>query len=877
MEPERWRQIDQLLEAALERKPEERAAFLAAACAGDESLLLEVESLLRSDEAAESFIEEPVITLAANVLAEQHLQLLAGQRVGHYQILSRLGAGGMGEVYLAEDLKLARKVAIKFLPPALIADEQARERLLRDARAAAALYHPNICTIYEVGDEAGRSFIVMQYIEGETLATRIARKRLEMSEALTIAIQVAEALQVAHLRGIIHRDIKPQNLMLTTRGQVKVLDFGLAKVVHEQVVVSDEAETISQMSGPGAIVGTVPYMSPEQVRGEHLDVRSDIFSFGTTLYEMLSGRRPFEANSTAEIISAILTREAAPLEQDRTPKDLERIIRRCLEKDLERRYQTVREVVIDLENARVEAESERAVGLSESEMVKKTFASARMRRTGWRHRLVSRTSLGFAILITIIAAALWWRNQPASQPEIRSIAVLPLENISGKPEEEYFADGMHLALIGELSRISALRVISRQSVMRYKGSRKSIQEIARELKVDVVVEGSVRREGNRVQIQAHLIRALPDETSLGTLTYERNTREVFAMHSDVARGIIREIKVKLTPEEETRLATTRPVNHEVYDAYLNGMFHWRRLTREDLDTALGYFELARKIDPNYALAHVGISLVWTGRGQQGFVPAKEAAPLIKTSAAKALELDSELPEVHYRIATLRAWTDWDWEGAETAFRRTLELNPNYAEAHAYFSHLLHYLGRPEEAMVQINQALELDPFNSLLQALYAMDLMYARRYDEAIAVLRNTVRTAPTHPFALSTLRSADHHTRMYEDALEIWKTSYATAGDHEAVDALTQGYAKDGYSGALSRVAEMLITRSRTSHVTPWQIGTLYTRAGKTDEAMAWLENAYEARDQNLPYISVDPIFDDLRDHPRFKELLRRMNLPQN
>src|SRR5262247_2233447 len=302
MEPERWRQIDQLLEAALERQPDERAAFLAIACAGDESLLREVESLLRSDEAAESFIEEPVITMAANVLAEQHLQLLAGQRIGHYQILSRLGAGGMGEVYLAEDLKLARKVAIKFLPPALIADEQARKRLLREARAAAALDHPNICTIYEVGDEAGRSFIVMQYIEGETLATRIARKRLEMSEALTIAIQVAEALQEAHQQGIIHRDIKPQNLMLTARGQVKMLDFGLAKVARERVKAPEEIDTPSLMSTPGAIVGTAPYMSPEQARGESLDARSDIFSFGTTLYEMVSWLRPFEAKSAGEII-----------------------------------------------------------------------------------------------------------------------------------------------------------------------------------------------------------------------------------------------------------------------------------------------------------------------------------------------------------------------------------------------------------------------------------------------------------------------------------------------------------------------------------------------------------------------------------------------
>src|SRR5262245_17566315 len=354
MKPERWRQIDQLLEAALERQPGERAAFLAVACAGDESLRLEVESLLRSDEAAESFIEEHVVALATGVMAEQQVRAMTGQRISHYKIVSQLGAGGIGEVYLAEDLKLARKITIKFLPPELMSNEETRKRLLREARAAAALDHPNICTIHEVGDEAGRSFIVMQYIEGETLAKRIKRERLNLSEALDIAIQVVEALQEAHRRGIIHRDIKPQNLMLTARGQVKVLDFGLAKVVRERVLASEEADTSSLMSTPGAIVGTVLHMSPEQARGERLDVRSDIFSFGTTLYEMLSGRRPFEAKSTAEIIAAILTREAAPLEQASAPEELRRIVQRCLEKDPDRRYQTMQEVVVDLENARRE-------------------------------------------------------------------------------------------------------------------------------------------------------------------------------------------------------------------------------------------------------------------------------------------------------------------------------------------------------------------------------------------------------------------------------------------------------------------------------------------------------------------------------------------
>jgi len=419
MNPERWRQIDQLLEAALDRKPEERAAFLAVACADDESLRLEVESLLRSDEAAESFIEEPVVALAADVIAERQVQALAGRRISHYKILSRLGSGGMGEVYLAEDLKLARKVAIKLLPPPMTADEQARKRLLREARAAAALDHPNICTIHEVGDEAGRSFIVMQYIEGETLAARIKRGRLELSEALAIAIQMAEALQEAHQHGIIHRDIKPQNLMLTARGQVKVLDFGLAKVARERVEGPEEADTSSLMSTPGAIVGTAPYMSPEQVRGERLDVRSDIFSFGTTLYEMVSGRRPFEGDTTSDVIAAILRSEPPTAGQFRPdlPPAMERIISQMLTKDRSARYQSAADLRADLQ--RLQRKMDVATDLTSA-----SETTARRRTTGeaLRHllpplrRFLRRIAVPGGLLVIVSGAGLAWWNAYRTPP-----------------------------------------------------------------------------------------------------------------------------------------------------------------------------------------------------------------------------------------------------------------------------------------------------------------------------------------------------------------------------------------------------------------------------------------------------------------------------
>src|SRR5262245_28699107 len=635
MKPERWRQIDQLLEEALERQPEERDAFLAVACEGDESLRLEVESLLRSDKSAESFIEEPVVALAADVIVERQVQAMTGQRIGHYKILSRLGAGGMGEVYLAEDLKLARKVAIKFLPPAMTADEAARKRLRREAKSAAALDHPNICTIHEVGDEAGRSFIVMQYIEGETLSARIARARLELCEALDIAIQVAEALQEAHQQGIIHRDIKPQNLMLTPRGQVKVLDFGLAKVVRDRVVAPGEAYTSSLMSTPGTILGTVQYMSPEQVRGETMDVRSDIFSFGTTLYEMVGGRRPFDAKSAAEIISAILTREAAPLEQ--APQELGRIVQRCLAKDREQRYQTMGEVVFDLEKARREMENEQTVTSSDAEKVKKLSAPAGADRAGWRSRLASRTALGIAILTALTSAALWRLNLTAREPEIKSLVVLPLDNLSGNPEEEYFADGITDALTTKLSQISALKVISYKTAMRFKGLKKPLKEIARELRVDAVLEGSVALEADRARVTAKLVDAATEQ-NLWADSFESEMTSILALQDRMARTIAEKVKVTLSNEENSRLSRDRKVSPETYAAYLRGMSWLNRGTRENIQKGLAYFLEAVDKDPGDPHANAGLAMCFITIAH-GPDPPEDALSLARAAAERAVRLD----------------------------------------------------------------------------------------------------------------------------------------------------------------------------------------------------------------------------------------------
>ncbi len=770
---------------------------------------------------------------------------------GRYEIIEELGRGGMGVVYKAQDTKLKRAVALKFLPAELTHISEVKDRFMREAQAAAALDHPHICTVYEFDEAEEKTFISMAYIEGQSLKKKIESGPFEISEALRIAIQAAEGLEEAHKKGVVHRDIKSANIMVTEKDQAMIMDFGLARVTGTTLVTKE-----------GMTMGTIAYMSPEQARGEKVDHRTDIWSFGVVLYEMFSGQLPFKGERDQAVIYSILNEQPKPITDLRSeiPMSIEQVVAKALEKNQDERYQNIDELLDDLRSI--------------SEGIEPEGIRARL----WKAKLLKRKRAiiyggiaGFLIIMTVIVLSLFTGRADA----IDSIAVLPLENLTGDPEQEFFVDSATDELIGQLAQIGALRVISRRSVMQYKGVEKPLPEIARELKVDAVVEGTVLRVGDSVRIRVQLIKAVPEERNLWAQTYDRAMTDVLVMYREMASAIADKTRVKLTPQEETNLASKRQVNPEAYEAYIKGRFHWYKLTPQDLEIALQYFELAREKDPDYALAYVGIANVWGGRQQQGLVSASEAGPKARAASMKALELDDTLAEVHHKLAGIRAWTDWDWAGAETAFRRAIELNPNYPDVRAYYSLFLFMMRRPEEAMEQIERALELDPFNVLFRAIYGMDLNFARRYDDAIALLRETLRTAPNDWTVLSTLRSAYHHKQMYEEALEIWKRSYAARGDREAEEALARGYAEAGYSGALSRVAEMLIARSRTTYVTSWQIGTLYTRAGKNDEALEWLEKAYEEHDGNMPSISVDPIFDGLRDNPRFQELLRRMNLP--
>ena len=774
---------------------------------------------------------------------------------GRYTIIEELGRGGMGVVCKAEDTKLKRTVALKFLPPELTHIPDVHERFMREAQAAAALDHPNICTVYEFDKAEDTSFISMAYIEGQSLRKKIESGPLELDEALKITTQVAEGLKIAHKKGVVHRDIKSANIMVTEENQAKIMDFGLARMTGGTLITQE-----------GMTMGTIAYMSPEQARGEEVDHRTDIWSLGVILYEMFCGQLPFKGDHEQTVLYSILNKKPKPITDLKAdiPVSIEQVVSKALEKDPDKRYQQAEELLDDLKSI--------SAGIVPDDI------KARLRKDKLRKRRKAILYAGAGGLV-ILAAVLILTFFPGRAEAIDSIAVLPLKNLTGDAQQDYFADGATDELIGQLSQINALRVISRRTVMQYKGTEKSLPEIARELNVDAVVDGTVYQVGENVRIRVQLIDTLPEERNLWAQTYEREGTDVLVMYGEMARAIADNTKVELTSDEKTRLASARKVDPKAYEAYLKGMSHWYKLTPPDLDAALQYFESALEKDPDYALALTGIALVWIGRNQFGSVQPSVAVPKAQEAALKALELDNTLAEVHFVLAALRTWHDgeWNWKAAEKSFLRAIELNPNYPDARVYYSNLLCYLDRPDEALAQAERALELDPLNSLFMSIYGSVLLSLGRYDEATKQVRNALKTSPNDPVAHSILQEVYHIKGQYEEALAEAKATFTAWGLDPFVEVIEQGYEKDGYAGAMRLAAETLVAFSQEAFISPFFIAFVYAASGDKEKSLEWLEKGYEIKDPNMPYIKGNGIIDNLlHDNPRFQDLLRRMNLPR-
>ncbi len=787
---------------------------------------------------------------------------MIGQALGKYRVVEKLGEGGMGIVYLAQDEGLNRNVAVKVLPPGALTDEVSRKLFRKEALTLAKLNHPNIESLYDLDNKDGVDFLVMEYVPGATLSERLAGGALPEKEVLTLGMQVAAALEEAHDQGVVHRDLKPGNIGVTPKGQVKVLDFGLAKVLPRAAEVDI---TVSFTETP-AMAGTLPYMPPELLMGEPTDTRADIYSLGVVLYEMSTGQRPFREPLASRLTDAILHQlPIAPRTLNaRMSPELERIILKCMEKKQENRYQSAKELRVEL--GRLLPSSAWAVPA----------------RRGYRFLtpinllLMAGGAVAFiaALAVLNIGTAREKLLGKETTPRIESIAVLPLENLSGDPEQEYLSDGMTETLIAHLAKISRLRVISRTSVMRYKGTNKVLPEIARELGADALIEGSVMRSGSRIRITAQLIDA-PSDKHLWGESYERDLSDVLVLQSEVARAIAHEINIKLTPQDQTRLATARPVNSEAYELYLKGRYHWNKMSGVAVTQAAEYFNQAIALDGSYAPVYVGLADCYVRQADLGNLPPSEAYGRAKTTTLRALEIDNGLAEAHASLAVIRADHDWDWEGAETEFKRALELDPKHVNTHQWHAVFLAKLGRFKEAFPEIEIAKELDPLSLPVATSAGSILRYARRYDEAIEELRKAIDLEPSFKFTHVELAEVYGLKGMFQEAASEWSRVNVLSGSPERArdDAAVRDAA--GYQRSVQLWIEHLRKSSTREYVSPMNMAAAYARLGEAEQALAWLEEAYRQRDPGLSGLKVEPLFDFLRRHPRFEDLVRRMNFP--
>jgi serine/threonine protein kinase/tetratricopeptide (TPR) repeat protein len=834
--PGRWDRVKRVFQSALELSPDTRPSFLDETCGDDAALRAEVESLLRADEQAASFPER----LAFDERAGGPLQ--RGDRLGPYDIVALVGAGGMSDVYRARDAKLGRDVAIKVLPPVFTSDADRLARFEREARMLASLSHPHLLTVHDVGNVDGHPYLVTAFVDGGTLKAWALAEKRTWRQSAELLVGVADGLAVAHAAGIVHRDVKPDNILVSTHGDATLADFGLARL-FEAVDGAATTQTVAAVpSQPGLIVGTIAYMSPEQAAGKPADARSDIFSFGVVLYEALSGRQPFAGASDLEVLQRVQHQPAEPLGAE-IPPALRMVVEKALEKDPAERYQSMREMVVDLRR------------LARHTVETRAPVATRLRRG-------VALAVAAVVILAMSTVALWKMRPTATDaPRIRSIAVLPLQNLSRDPDQEFFSDGTTAALISNLAQIHDLGVIARTSIMRYKGTTKTVPEIGRELSVDAILEGSVQRVGSAVRITVQLIRASTG-THLWARAYERDAADVLKLEAEIAQTIAQEIQAHLTPEEARRLASARRISPDAREAFLLGGYHGAKGNEADVRQAIEYFQRAIQLQPDYAVAYAWLSGAWSWLRSGGFTYDEVA---MRTAAAKAIELDPDLADAHGAMSAIK-YLDWDWAGAEQEARRAIALNP---ESLTPLSNLLTITGRHVDAIAESARVVKVDPLFSTAHYVHGTDLYFARRYQDAMAPLKRALELEPRNWGAAGLLALTYEALGKPEQALRVL---YDRPEFRES-PAIAEVYARLGRRGDALRVLNGHAKRGTLD--VPYPMALAYFALGDKDRGFEWLTKAFDQRSAFVYAAGVEPRLDDVRDDPRFKALVARLKLP--